>query len=93
MEFEHKKYCNWIISLVILLICIFDYKDKDTLINAIEKTWKNYPIFNLGYEEITFMKFDFIWRCSRYSSNVKATKFIIQKYIIKILKIRLFISF
>lgn len=55
---------NLVISIIILLICIFDYKDEDLLINAIEKTWKNYPIFNLslipleGYEEITFMKFE-----------------------------------
>jgi len=55
---------NIIISIIILFIVIFDYKDEDLFINAIEKTWKNYPIFNLsltpleGYEEITFMKFE-----------------------------------
>ena len=52
------------LNIIILLICIFDYKDEDLLINAIEKTWKNYPIFNLsltpleGYEEIIFMKYE-----------------------------------
>ncbi len=55
---------NFVTSIIILLICILDYKDEDLLINAIAKTWKNYPIFNLsltpleGYEEITFMKFE-----------------------------------